>query len=268
MRLNFLAYTLLSALCIGALPTHRGNRRADALYTKCLAKGNEILHDIQSSRADTQGLTDKYNKLYAPLMKKATFGSSSRTVQEIGTLLDITISNLVQISVTRPGQGRQVAYKNYFDVDSGIIVAAENFNARFFYIEEDPESNKADPVKTAANSLQWNTIVGEQYKSLDGSLARLQHILRYQILNDDTEEIIKQAVDQKLGLPVERGWTVAQPGSPGSAGDNMFKALLGTENGRGAGYMLKDYRSSMPGKAIKRIRVQIEDGIPMMVIDF
>ncbi|KAJ7242662.1 hypothetical protein C8J57DRAFT_1084161, partial [Mycena rebaudengoi] len=122
-------------------------------------------------------------------------------------------------------------------------------------------------VKTAATSLQWDTIVGEQYKSLGGSLACLQHILRYQILNDDTENIIKQAVDQELGLPVEGEWTVVQPGSPGSAGDNMFKALLGTENGQGAGYMLKDYRSSMPGKAIKRIRVQ-HDGVSMMIIDF
>lgn len=186
---------------------------------------------------------------------------------DIRSYMDIPIPGLVQISVTRPGQGRQVAYKNYFNVDSGIIVAAENFNARFFYIANDPESNHADPVKTAANSLQWDAIVGEPYKSLGGSLARLQHILRYQILNEDTEKIIQQALEQQPALPVEGDWTVVEPGDPGSVGDNMFKALLGSENGRGAGYMLKDYRSSMAGKAIRRIRV-LNDMVAMMIIDF
>ncbi|KAJ7681224.1 hypothetical protein B0H17DRAFT_1138654 [Mycena rosella] len=35
-------------------------------------------------------------------------------------------------------------------------------------------------------------------------------------------------------LPVANGWTVVVPGGPG---DEMFKALLGTDNGKGAEYI-------------------------------
>jgi hypothetical protein len=48
----------------------------------------------------------------------------------------------------------------------------------------------------------------------------------------------------------------------------MFKALLGTENGRGAGYMLKDYRASMGRKSIQAIRVKEQDREHAMLIDY
>ncbi|KAJ6628095.1 hypothetical protein B0H10DRAFT_1991526 [Mycena sp. CBHHK59/15] len=178
----------------------------------------------------------------------------------IATLLNTEISNqFVGITIGREGQ--EIAYKNYFDVPNGIIVAAENFNDKFFYISDKPMSNKANPVKTKDNSLQWNNIVAEQYKSLGGSLADLRHILRFEISNDDTTTIIDQAI-KMAALQVVNEWTVVKEGGPG---DDMFKALLGTNNGQGAGYMLKDYRTSMAEKAIQAIRVKVHDEYAMII---
>ncbi|KAJ6619209.1 hypothetical protein B0H10DRAFT_2027179, partial [Mycena sp. CBHHK59/15] len=209
------------------------------------------------------GLTDKYNKLYAPFAEKSEISTISSDGEDIVTLLDTKISNeLVEITIGCTGQ--EIAYKNYFDVPNGIIVAAQNFNDRFFYISDKPMSNKAKPVKTKDNSLQWNNIVAEQYKSLGGSLEDLRHILRFEISNDDTTLIIDRAI-KMAALQVVNEWMVVKEGGPG---DDMFKALLGTNNGQGAGYMLKDYRTSVANKAIQTIRVKVHDDEYAMIIDY
>ncbi|KAJ7129160.1 hypothetical protein C8R44DRAFT_907318 [Mycena epipterygia] len=263
MHLNFLIFTVVSAFYAAALPTNEYEKRAVDPYSRCLNTGTQILQDIQS---DTAGLTAKYNQFYAPFATKGVIDTPSDIKTLMGTL---DMSNaIVQISVAREGQ--EAAYRNYFDVTNGIIIAAENFNDRFF----SNKPNGGNPVKTIDNSLQWDDIVGGQYRSLGGSLSNLKHILQFEIINDDTKAIAARAF-KNSALPVVNGWTVVtEPDSSTGPEGDIFKALLGTDNGKGAGYMLKDYRASMPGKAIQAIRVQRytidedDEPEPMMIIDY
>jgi hypothetical protein len=161
--------------------------------------------------------------------------------------------------------GQDTAYRNYFDTANGIIVGADNYNERFFYYPDNPRSNKANPVKTADNSLNWDMLVGEQYKALGGDLSNLQHILRFEIENPDTKTVIDRVLAADPSFPVENGWTVLKPEG---ATDIMFTVLLGTDNGKGGGFILKDYRKTMIGKSIQAFRVKEEDDEHYMIIDF
>jgi hypothetical protein len=224
------------------------------------------LNSCQGSPGDTDGLTEKYKLLYGPFAAKSEFPTATGEGAEIMSLLGIKIpAELDMFSVARKGPGQYPSYRNYFDVTHGIIVAALNVNHMFFYIPDAPGSSKENPMKTKENSLQWNNIVAEQYKSLGGSLANLKHILQHDIVNYDTQVLIKQALNMNPTLPVVNGWTVVAPEGPS---DDMFKALLGTDNGQGGGYMLKDYRTSMPGKSIQAIRVKEDDDGFSMITDY
>ncbi|KAJ7153677.1 ribosomal protein S5 domain 2-type protein [Mycena filopes] len=223
MHFKLLAYTLLSALCIEAAPTHRGHKRAldPALYNTFLQRGTTILQAIEASSADTPGLTARYNALYAPFTKDSIIGSGTSQFAEIQEVIAApAISKLVQLSVTRSGTNRQPAYTNYFDVANGIIVGANNFNAKFFFMEGQDGTSDSDPVRTAANSLPWNALVGEQYKALGGNLGQLQHILRYQILNEETLEIMQAAVDMQTLPPMG--------GQPSCLSHSSFPGVFGS----------------------------------------
>ncbi|KAJ7657287.1 hypothetical protein DFH06DRAFT_1473270 [Mycena polygramma] len=268
MRLTGIISALVSVVLYArARPTHGLHPRTDASYQACLNKGTQILQQISASTSDAAGITDKYNKLYAPFAGKpvalpTTGGVGEEIMELLGAEEEQGPKQLLQISIARPNQ--ETAYKNCFDIKNGVIAALENFNDQFFYNPNAATSNKQNPQKTTANSLQWNNLVAEQYKSLGGSLSTLSHILRYEIANAVTVDIIDTALGMST-LPKEDGWTVV---TQGGAGDEMFRALLGTDNGQGAGYILKDYRASMPGKHIQAIRVKDDDGERAMIIDF
>ncbi|KAJ7441316.1 hypothetical protein B0H11DRAFT_2292446 [Mycena galericulata] len=210
MRFNFLICSTVSfALYAAALPRSDNEKRAGDPYTTYLNKGVTILQDISCSSSDTDGLTAKYNQLYAPFATKSEVDTASGDGQTVVEILEIEPStSLVQFSIAREGQ--ETAYKNFFDVANGIIVGVDNFNDKFFYVSKSPSSNKANPAKTVDNSLQWNSIVGEQFKTLGGSLANLQHILRFEIKNQGTIDMIEKALDMHPPLPVQNGWTVVE----------------------------------------------------------
>ncbi|KAJ7107992.1 hypothetical protein C8R43DRAFT_1044429 [Mycena crocata] len=265
MRLNLFVSTLVSVLYVAALPSKlTGRGDAAALLQKCITKGDGILQKIQSATTDTAGLTDKYDNIYKTLATDAELSTDSGTGEEISDLFGGAVSDeIIKFTVARADQ--ETAYTNYFDTAKGIIVGADNYNEKFFYIPENRLSNKNNPQRTADNSLNWNTLVGEQYKILGGELSELQHILRFEIENTDTKAIITQVLGASIPYPVDNGWTVLKPNG---ATENMFKALLGTDNGQGAGFMLKDYRASMNGKSIQAIRVKEEDDEFYMIVDF
>jgi hypothetical protein len=197
------------------------------------------------------------------LVAQSEINTDSGTGKGIKDLLTTVSDELVLFTVGREGQ--DTAYTNYFDTANGIIVGADNYNEKFFYYPDNPRSNKANPVKTADNSLNWDMLVGEQYKTLGGDLSNLQHILRFEIGNPDTKTVIDQILAADPSFPVENGWTVLKPEG---ATDIMFTVLLGTDNGQGGGFILKDYRQTMIGKSIQAFRVKEDDDEHYMIIDF
>ncbi|KAJ7917647.1 hypothetical protein B0H13DRAFT_2441205 [Mycena leptocephala] len=227
MRLNLLVSTLLSVLYVAALPAQLAERGevywlpafselhlnvaqdAAKLIGACETKGNRIRQIIESATADTTGLTDKYNQLYKPLVAQSEINTDSGPGKKIKDLLTTVSDELVLFTVGREGQ--DTAYTNYFDTANGIIVGADNYNEKFFYDPNNPRSNRANPVKTADNSLNWDMLVGEQYNALGGDLSNLQHILRFEIENTDTKTVIDQVLAADPSFPVENGWTILKP---------------------------------------------------------
>ncbi|KAJ7775769.1 hypothetical protein DFH07DRAFT_767170 [Mycena maculata] len=269
MRLHFIIYALISVLYVGALPTDRNDKRSDpptdtrTPYQKCLDNGNKVLKEIAGDTAD---LSSDYDKLYRPFTRQSKLTTTTGVGKTIKNLVGINLSPDLEImKVGRTEDEDDVAYENYFDVAHGLIVGASNYNDIFFNIPTSKHPDPDLPEMTSANSLHWAQFVGEQYKSLRGSLADLQHILRFDIDNKVTQGIIKQALTVDPPLPVQGKWTVITPTGPT---EDLFTALLGTNNGQGAGFMLKDYKSTMRGKTIQAIRVQSDGRDYHMIIDY
>ncbi|KAJ7879403.1 hypothetical protein B0H13DRAFT_1892212 [Mycena leptocephala] len=105
---------------------------------------------------------------------------------------------------------------------------------------------KQYPEKTKDNSLQWNDIVAERYKSLGGSLslANLRRILREDIINDDTNMI-----NMIPAFPVVEGWTAVKRGGQGME-------------------CSKHYWEQITGRGHVAMRVKDDDSGRAMIIDF
>ncbi|KAJ7775762.1 hypothetical protein DFH07DRAFT_767164 [Mycena maculata] len=273
MRLHLIIYALISILYVGALPTDRNDKRSDpppdtrTPYEKCLDNGKKILKAIADSPGDTADLTIDYNKLYHPFTVPSKLDTASGDGKTIQKLVGITLSpelDVMKVGRSLPKSDRDIAYQNYFDAKNGLIVGAYNFNKRFFDIPGESPPGSDLPPMTPQTSLHWSQFVGEQYKSSQGSLAKLRYILRLDIENTVTHEIIDRAVSASPPLPVQGEWTVVDR----TGQTELFTALLGTDNGQGAGYMLKDYKSTMRGKEIQAIRVQNHRSTYHMIIDY
>ncbi|KAJ6461549.1 hypothetical protein C8R47DRAFT_1327384 [Mycena vitilis] len=273
MRLTLLVSTVLSVLYVAALPGALNARAPpldpQAVIKQCTARGTEILGEIAAAKADAPGISEKYNTLYEPLSEIAPAANSDNTADDIREILQsaaLPITGQLQKSVVkRKGLHQKDAYTNYFDVTNGIIVAEGNYNYYFFYDPEGPGSNPANPVRKAEpNALGWNQIVAEQWKLLaHGDMSTIKHILRYNVANEGTRIVIQDLLAKAHPLPKDNnGWTVVSPGQ------TEYTTLLGTDNGKGGGRMLKDYRASMAGISIKTIRIKEEESLYHMIEDY
>ncbi|KAJ7603680.1 hypothetical protein DFH06DRAFT_1392722 [Mycena polygramma] len=271
MRLTLLISTLLSVIYVAALPREIYERAkpldAAAVIKQCTAKGIEILSEIADATGDTPGLTEKYNTLYAPLSSRETVDKSEDETEEIREVLaeaGLQVSDQFFKYVVQRSRRDAAAYTNYFDIAEGIIVADSNFNYLFFYDQSQQKSlPKYGLRKDEPNALGWNQIVGEQYKTLaNRDVSSLKHILRFNIGNEGTLAVVKAFLEMPTLPKDSAGWTVLSPGQV------EFNALLGTDNGKGGGRMLKDYKASMPGRSLKAIRIKKRDIMYHMIEDY
>ncbi|KAJ7612904.1 hypothetical protein DFH06DRAFT_147599 [Mycena polygramma] len=273
MRLNLLVSALLSVFYVAALPRTLYERAPPldtlAVIKQCTAKGTQILADVSAATGDTAGISDKYDTLYRPLSTSKDISSRSEAasgIREVLVSAGLQVSDqITEYVVKRRARYSKAAYTNYFDIEHGVIVAAANFNYLFFYEPNERGSLPANGARQdEPNALGWNQIVGEQYKSLTGGkMSTLQHILQYEIANPGTLAVMRAVLDAQPPLPQdEEGWTVVPPEH------TMFSALLGTDNGKGGGRMLKDYRASMSGKALTAIRIKEDDLNWCMIEDY
>lgn len=129
-----------------------------------------------------------------------------------------------------------------------------NCNSEFrnYYIyDKDAETGAiiADNKKRKREAkLTWSEMAFQEYKPKvqPNVFQNSKYIYRTTIVNRNTERIIADAME---GDGHGRMWYVFKPGS------ESFEALLGSENGRGAGFMANVHFSELEGKGVSEMHV-------------
>lgn len=130
-------------------------------------------------------------------------------------------------------------YKNFYRYDTdaqvGVIVASDIFHSK-------------------GAALPWSAASFEIYKELpDADPKNLKYIYQVGITNDSTKTIISRAIETGDHTREEEidciKWYVF------SDGNDSFRALLGSPNGRGTAHLLADNVGDMGKKRIKEVYV-------------
>lgn len=113
--------------------------------------------------------------------------------------------------------------------------------------------------------LTWSEAAFQEYnvKVSHRVLENLKYIYQLYIINSSTKDFITEAIDRGDGREVnveDEEWHVFRPGS------DSFTALLGSENGRGAGYMINDHLAEMGRKRVSEIHVSSRPWLMKIVI--
>jgi hypothetical protein len=141
-------------------------------------------------------------------------------------------------------------FKNEYIYDNnrqkGVIIADEN-------------------TREKGAILTWSEVAFQEYnlKARGRVLENLKYIYQSTITNTSTREFISRAIDSDEGDIVHIGgdeWHVFKPGS------DTFTVLLGSENGRGAGYMVNDHLSELGRKQVSEIHVHERPYLMKIVI--
>ncbi|KAK2758370.1 hypothetical protein FQN54_004220 [Arachnomyces sp. PD_36] len=122
----------------------------------------------------------------------------------------------------------------------------KNEQVGFIYIE--------DVFRQPEAPLRLSEVAFAQYTTdLPNSVLKdLKYIYHASITNSETREFINTAIESDVGRMVvvdEQEWHVFTPGK------DEFTALLGSENGRGAGYIVNDYFTELGRKRVSEIHV-------------
>lgn len=142
---------------------------------------------------------------------------------------------IFSVSTASKGAGKSnAAYSNFVDPKAGIILADSN------YAEKDIDSEQTLGTKRVPNS----EILVNQLLSVGGDLKKLNQIIRSNIANQKTQEILSLIEQKILDRNVEKTWTPANP---------EFFALLGTDNVKGIAFLLSQHVEGTGGKSIVNI---------------
>jgi hypothetical protein len=95
--------------------------------------------------------------------------------------------------------------------------------------------------------LEWQKLCEKVHVPLNS----LKHIIRYNVDNGPTEDVIQDV----FGLNT-KDWSEISHGRTFYPGEEEFTALLGTPNGSGVAYMLIDHKGQFGQVRVKSITVK------------
>ncbi|KAF7192821.1 hypothetical protein HII31_05869 [Pseudocercospora fuligena] len=154
-------------------------------------------------------------------------------------------------------------YKQYFEPDSGVIFALQNYGP------EQMGMTKIPPVpRFRLPALRhWSDVVFLEWmaRTENDLTARtgLQKVVRCEISTPSTIKIIQQILqdmkhDQNQPITYESRISVRRP--TGKQSNDAFYALLGTQNGFGVAYLLSQHKLSLGLKFIGSIDIWYAEG--------
>jgi len=127
-----------------------------------------------------------------------------------------------------------------------------------------------DPV-AAANQVAWNVVAFEQYKEFKGADAPtdLRFIMRFHIDNPVTNAVLSDVYNTHQ-MATQAGqddieWT--RWAADDACGLDVILSLLGTDNGKGAAFILIDYKATL-GKSIVAVYTRRQEAQWAMVVEY
>ena len=109
------------------------------------------------------------------------------------------------------------------------------------------------PVTTVPALKTWSDISYLQWSHLP-SPAPINYIIKSPCENSDTQAIVARAL-KNTGGTLET-W----PGTTFSMTSDEGKAILGSPNGFGAGYLLVQHKSQLGNRVVEKVQVWMDDG--------
>jgi hypothetical protein len=137
---------------------------------------------------------------------------------------------------------------------SGVIVAYDNVSPNAVLEAEGLKGLREPELK------HWSDVAYLQWLSHADPDYNLRYVLRYNVLNDLSQFVVKTLENLNGTPPIE--W----PGTTYEAGTEEFLALLGTPNGSSTGYLLINHKAELGHKTIDKITVFLQGRHEVMIL--
>lgn len=238
-----------------------GLSQADVTYQKMITASEKPINEQneaianKAGDADTMDWSDKYR---AATDKTGALEDLAYrpSIFEYLKLDESSIFRNIRLvsnkETTPPADPNKPVHDALYGKDSNAIIAKQSWRVSDGYSD--------------ADRLKWYQITFKNWKDQAGSDAgKLKWVVRDTISNDDTRTVIKKALS-KVGIDPDKPFTTKQVGVFGPS-DDSFKALAGTDNGRGVFYMLGRYHKELGDLKVVSIHAWVDDGIPFMALE-
>ena len=146
-------------------------------------------------------------------------------------------------------QPTSARFLNVYNTKAGYIVAYNNFGPAFMI--------RKNPVKILPDVRAWSDVTfvewQTQAQNTNQDITQLRYVIRYQIANKETLDIIKRIVGNVRTLYFP-GVTISMTkanGKPNAKG----RAILGTPNGAGVAYLLATHKVQLGHKMIESVQL-------------
>jgi hypothetical protein len=134
-----------------------------------------------------------------------------------------TANELVRGRIAYQGTDKREDYNNWYRPADGLLVAIRN-----------------DSRRSQGGLLHWSDAAFSQWSEVcGGEPHKLCYIIQDRVENKPSEAIIKEA-HRLAGIPIEKGMTWTRASHP-----DEFHAILGSPNGYGVVYMLRDHCAAL-----------------------
>jgi hypothetical protein len=164
----------------------------------------------------------------------------------------------------------EVAYLNYYNPEHGVVVAHYNYGA----VDTNPEDKR----------VGWSELAWQQYKQVTdkhhkGDVKNLRYIVRKNIANDETLYVLLQASILVLKKKYESVYATQNiEGKPKDLAletatitrathPQLIDAILGTDNGQGAAFILKDHASAIGKYNINTVYIDRSGGQNNLILE-
>ncbi|ATZ51353.1 hypothetical protein BCIN_06g07600 [Botrytis cinerea B05.10] len=149
-------------------------------------------------------------------------------------------------------------FMNDFIVDAGVIIADKNKNVNNA-MQENFGKNWASIGLVVTHIRQWSDAVFLQWMEAcsfgSGSISNVKYIFRSWITNQDTQEIVFQALTTAFGSSPTIGTWTARLSLTQAEHPNEFFAVLGSPNGAGSAYLLLTHKEKLGVKTINKVDI-------------
>lgn len=253
--------------------TSRGDTlpNVDVLWASAVSKGCQLVNDM--NKVESSLSSSEWAK-YTSYSDFSTYGwissndpwsaseSYATAVQALGVSTDASNNRLVEWKHTVSKRINGVSYPatfaqydNLFNPAGGLIVALINYGPAFRVSQSKDPDTTQDPIAIPPGSLpplkQWSDVVFLEWQATTTPQQRqnLRWVFRSGIKNLDTKRIILKAFSSIRQVPSD--W----PGNDFEMDTSIGKALLGTPNGNGMGWLLIQHKGQMGHKVIEKVRV-------------